>query len=105
MELAEAYPKFVERNVALAAISTDGIEDARGMAEVAGAKFPVLADEDASVSKGYRIFDLLNDGVAAPATFVIDSDGGIVSYHVAANIGERPSPDQILAEIDRLTLP
>ena len=102
MELAEAYPQFAERNVSLAAISSDGVEDARGMAEFSGANFPVLSDADSGVAKAYRIFDLHGDGVAAPATFILNSDAEIVSFHVGKTISERPPPDEILSEMDRL---
>ena len=102
MELAEAYPQFAERNVSLAAVSSDGVEDARGMAEFSGADFPILSDADSGVAKAYRIFDLHGDGVAAPATFILNSDAEIVSFHVGQTIAERPPPDEILAEMDRL---
>ena len=102
MELAEAYPQFAERNVSLAAISSDGVEEARGMAEFSRANFPVLSDADSGVAKAYRIFDLHGDGVAAPATFILNSDAEIVSFHVGQTIAERPPPDEILSEMDRL---
>ena len=72
------------------------------MADHAGAAFPILADSGAGVAKAYRIFDLHGDGVAAPATFILNADGEIVGYHVGRTIAERPSPDQLLAELDRL---
>lgn len=100
--MAEAYPQFAERNVSLAAISSDGVEEARGMAEFSGANFPVLSDADSGVAKAYRIFDLHGDGVAAPATFILNSDAEIVSFHVGQTIAERPPPDEILSEMDRL---
>ena len=102
MELAQAYPQFAERGFSLAAISSDSVEDARGMAEFSGARFPILADVGAVVSKEYRVFDLHEDGMAAPATFILNSEGEVVSFHVGQTIAERPPPDEILAEMERL---
>ena len=102
MELAQAYPRFNERGVELIAISADDVQNAREMANHAGARFPILSDAGAKVAKSYRVFDLLGDGVAAPATFILNADGEIASAHVGETIAERPTADEILAEIDRL---
>lgn len=72
------------------------------MADLSGARFPILSDAGAGVAKAYRVFDLHGDGVAAPATFILNSEGEIVSVHVGETIAERPPPDEILAEMDRL---
>jgi len=94
--------QFEELNVSLAAISTDNVEDADKMAEMIGSRFYVLADADAQTARDYGVFDLHGDGVAAPATFIIDPDGGIAAVHIGRDITDRPTPDQILAEVDRL---
>ena len=88
--------------MALAAISTDDLPNAQGMAMAVDAKFPILADDTTRVARDYRVFNLLRDGVAAPATFIITKDGKIAGVHVGRDIGDRPSPDEILAQVDRL---
>ena len=100
--MAQAYPQFRERNVALAAISVDDRTYAFQMADLVGAEYPVLADATQSVTKTYGVYDLLNDDVAAPATFIIRSDGRIAWRHVAEDIADRPTSADILARIDRL---
>ena len=100
--MAEAYPEFQKRNVALAAISVDDRAYAFQMADLVGAEYLVLADATRYVSEIYGVYDLLNDKVAAPATFIIRSDGGIAWRHIAEDITDRPTSSDILAEIDRL---
>ena len=88
--------------MSLAAISTDDMAMAAGMVELVGVEFPVLADENKLVTREYRVYNLLDDGVAAPATFIISPSGSVLWKHVAEHIADRPTPDQILAEVDRL---
>ena len=76
------YREFENRNVGLAAISTDLLVDVERMEELAGAEFPILADTNEEVSKDFGVFNLLGDGVAVPATFVIRPDGGVVWGYV-----------------------
>ena len=85
----------------LVAISVDDRTYAFQMADLVGAEFPVLADATRYVSEIYGVYDLLNDRVAAPATFIIRADGGIAWKHIAEDITDRPASDRILAEIDR----
>ena len=86
----------------LVAISVDDRTYAFQMADLAGAEYPVLADATQYVTKSYGAYDLLNDKVAAPATFIIRPNGGIAWRHVAEDITDRPTPYEILGEIDRL---
>lgn len=102
MQLAQAYPRFAERDVALIAISSDDVQNARSMADFAVADFLILSDANADVAKAYRVFNLHGDGVAAPATFIINADGEIVSVHVGDTIAERPTADEMLDQIDGL---
>ncbi len=96
------YPEFMSRNVGLVAISTDELIDALQMEEMAAAEFPILADTDANVAQSYEVFNLLDDGVAAPATFIIRPDGGVIWAYVGENIGDRPPTDALLQVLDAL---
>ena len=71
------------------------------MADLVGAGFHVLSDFDASVAESYGVFNLLGDGVAAPGTFIVLPDGAIATYYIGRNVNDRPTPDQILVEVDR----
>lgn len=94
------FDEFEGRNVGLAAISTDLLVDAERMEVMAGAEFPVLADTNEDVSKGYGVFNLLGDGVATPATFIIERDGGVVWGYVGVDIGDRVPTLVILEVLD-----
>ena len=94
------YNEFESRNVGLTAISTDLLVDAERMELMAGAEFPILADTNEDVSKSYGVFNLLGDGVAAPATFVILPDGGVVWGYVGVDIGDRVPTLAILDVLD-----
>lgn len=72
---------------------------AQAMDEAVQADFPILADADHAVADAFGVFNLLGDSVAAPAVFVIDSQGRIVWSHVGKDIGDRPSPVEILAHL------
>ena len=96
------YPEFLERNVSLAAISTDDIADALKMVELTGAEFAILSDKDAEVAKDYGVYNLLNDGVATPSAVIVSPEGDIEWKYVGRSISDRPTPDAILAQVDRL---
>ena len=85
----------------LVAISTDDVQDSSAMADLVGAGFHVLSDFDGSVAESYGVFNLLGDGVAAPGTFIVLPDGAIATYYIGRNVNDRPTPDQILVEVDR----
>ena len=91
--MADVYPEFLERNVSLAAISTDDIADALKMVELTGAEFAILSDKDAEVAKGYGVYNLLNDGVATPSAVIVSPEGDIEWKYVGRSISDRPTPD------------
>ena len=96
------YPEFLKRNVSLAAISTDDTADALKMVELTGAEFAILSDKGAEVAKDYGVYNLLNDGVATPSAVIVSPEGDIKWQYVGESISDRPTPDAILAQIDRL---
>lgn len=92
----------MERNVSLAAISTDDLGDTRNMAELSGAGFPILSDEEGEAARDYGVFNLLNDGVAAPSAFVITPERRIVWRFVGESPSDRPAVEEILAQVDEV---
>lgn len=80
----------------MVALSVDDAENATEMKDAYGLEFPVLYDTDTSVATEYGVYDLLGDGVSAPATFIIRTDGTIESALIGTSISERPTPDSIL---------
>jgi len=100
--LADVYPEFLKRNVSLAAISTDNTADALEMMELTGAEFPILSDKGAEVAKDYGVYNLLNDTLATPSAIIVSPEGYIEWKYVGESVSDRPTPDAILAQIDRL---
>jgi peroxiredoxin len=58
-----------------------------------------LADADHAVADAYGVFNLLGDGVATPAVFVVDPAGHIIWSHIGHDAGDRPSPSEILTHL------
>ncbi len=80
-------------------ISTDDVADAANMAEHVDAEYPVLADPTEVIAKRFEVFDLLNDGVAAPAVFVI-GEGRVIQWsYVGESASDRPSAGTILEAV------
>ena len=96
------YPEFLKRNVSLAAISTDEMADALQMLELTEAEFIILSDEDAEVTKEYGVYNLLDDDVATPSTFIVSPEGYIEWKYVGKDKDDRPTSDEILAQVDQL---
>ena len=99
MELA--YDEIRALDTELITLSTDDVARARQMQERVGARFPVLADPDHEVADAYGVFDLLGDGVAAPATIIMTSER-IVAMQVGQTIGDRPSTSSVLHTLRQL---
>ena len=66
------------------------------MASHAEADYPVLADTQGKVVREYGVFDLLGDGVSAPATFIIGADRVVRWKHIGQDIADRPQNADLL---------
>ena len=99
--MEEAYNEIRELDAELIALSTDDIARARQMQERVGASYPVLADPDRATTEAYGVFNLLGDGVATPATFIITADR-IVASQIGRDISDRPSVASILHTLRQL---
>lgn len=87
---------FQLQNAEVVAISMDATPDAAKMGAHTGARFPILSDPEGRVVRRYGVYNLLGDGVAAPATFIVGKDGTIRWRHVGKNIADRPSAAEVL---------
>jgi len=83
--------------VALAVSSLSAVDS--GVRKVIDPPYPILADPDHEVSEAYGVYNLLGDGYAAPAVFVIAQDGEIVWSYVGESPVDRPPVELILEQI------
>ena len=99
MELRDHYREFRAEGaqvVAMAVASPSAVEQTR---QALGIPYPLLADADHQVSEAYGVYDLLGDGYAAPAVFVVDTRGRIVWNYVGRDPRDRPATEEILAHL------
>ena len=52
-----------------------------------------------TVSEAYGVYDLLGDGLAAPAVFIVDTDGHIVWRQVGQSTGDPVSAQMIIEHL------
>ncbi len=81
------------------AISTDPSTESALFATKYGIPFPLLSDEDGTVSKQY--VGVNYDDTTIPGIVIIRKDGAIVYRQVASTKDDRLSSAQLLATIDR----
>ena len=96
MELQENYEEIRALGAEVLAVSVDADQDARAIVEQLSLSYPVLYDTRTEVSRAWGVFNLLGDGVSAPATYVFDAAGELVAYHIGQTISDRPTAEQIL---------
>ncbi len=99
MELREDYEKFESLGAQIVAVSTDDLSQAEFAVEKLGLQFPVLHDPGGRVSKEYRVFDLLNDRLATPSTFLLDKDGAIRWQYIGKSRSDRPTISLIIDKL------
>jgi len=100
--LEDRYKEFELKNVGIIGISVDGLDGVKSMYALVNPSYPILSDADTSVSKLYKVYDLLGDGVATPAVYIIHKDRSIMWKKIASDAGDRPSVDEILIKLDSL---
>ena len=91
--------QFRSQNAEVLAIAVQDQAGAQATINSTGATYPILTDSDRRVAEAYGVFNLLGDGVAAPAVFIIDKSGQIVWSHIGQNIADRPDNQTILANL------
>ena len=99
MELAKDYSRIQDLDAEVLAISTDDLSGATSIAQRVGVPFPLLYDPDVGVVEQYGVYNLLRDGLAAPAVFIIDKQGVIRYKYVGMTIGDRPRPSEVIAQL------
>ncbi len=99
MDLQSSYVAFQQRDAQIVALAVHDVAGAQRVAQVTGAAFPLLADPDHKVADAYHVYNLLGDGIATPAVFIIDKQGGIVWSYIAKDANDRPTSQTILQNL------
>jgi len=81
------------------AVAVNQVDAVAGAGAVVGAGYPLLADPEHQVAEAYGVYNLLGDGLAAPAVFVIASDGRILWSAVGQSSADRPPAALILQQL------
>ena len=82
----------------------DDERTSRNLAGSLGVTFPIVADTQRKLIRGYGVLDAEND-LAWPAIFVVGRDGRIAWRSLAESKSVRAGVDQILAALDHLPQP
>lgn len=67
-----------------------------GVRKVIDPPYPVLADPNHEVAESFNVYDLFDNGIAAPSVFIIDRDGRVVWSYVGRSSRDRPAVSTIL---------
>ena len=84
------------------AVSTDRLTAAADAVERLGLQFPILYDPSTEVVREYGLYNLFNDSVSAPATFVLDKSGAVHWKYIGQGKYDRPSTEEIIAKLGEL---
>jgi peroxiredoxin len=111
--LRDRIKDFEDRGAQILAVDPHEAYRVRHMLRDVGLKaeaiaFPVLADPANTVSATYGVAFQMNihtEWSNRPTTFIIDKNGTIRYERRAKTFGDRPRPDDILKELDRLAAP
>ena len=99
VELQNNYQQFRELGVQVVALATAPNRSVRQARDAVRAEYPMLADPDHLVAEAYQVYDLLGDGYAAPAVFIIAPSGQILWSYVGESDTDRPQARDILNQL------
>jgi len=91
--------EFAAKNAQIVALAVQNQNGATQSAQFAEVSYPILADPDHAITELFGVYDLLGDGVAAPAVFIIDQAGQITWSHIGVDLGDRPANQVILQNL------
>ena len=97
--LQENYQQFKALGAEIVALATAPRQSVRQARDAANAQYPMLADPDHLVAEAYQVYNLLGDGYAAPAVFIIDPSGQITWSYIGEHYTDRPTVSDILSQL------
>ena len=100
--MREDYEAIRGLDAEVLAVSTDDLSGAERAVDYLDLGFPVLFDPEAEVVRKYGVYDLLSDSYATPSTFIIDKNGQIRWKYIGRRYDDRPTNQQIIAQLEAL---
>jgi len=97
--LQSYYQTFQDAGAEVVSLVVASIEVVEGWCQRAGVSYPMLADSGHHVAEAYGVYNLLGDGLAAPAVFVVEPGGRIAWSHVGQYAGDRVAAPTILEHL------
>ena len=102
--MQKEYSTITELDAEIIAISNDDLSRAQYAVDALGLQFPILSNPSADVIEAYGVFNLHNNGYAAPATFIVDKLGNIRWEYIGrTSYTDRPSNAQIIEQLRNLS--
>jgi peroxiredoxin len=99
VELHGHYDTIREAGAEVVALAVAPVEAVEGWCQRAGINYPMLADATHQVAEGYGVYNLMGDNLAAPAVFIIDTDGRIVWHRVGQSVSNPVGAQTILEHL------
>ena len=85
------------------AVSVDSLRGAQRAIESIGLEFQVLSDPGAKAVSAYGVFNLFNNELPAPSTFIIDKQGVIQWEYIGkTSASDRADNEEIIAQLEQL---
>ncbi len=98
--MGNSYTSFQDAGAEVVALAVAPLSLVnKNVRQVLNLPYPLLADPDKEVAEAFNVYDLFGTGYAAPAVFVIDTDGDIVWSYVGQSRSDRPSASTILKHL------
>ena len=102
MDLRKDYQTIRGLDPEILAVSNDQLTGAERAIDHLDLGFPALFDPEAVVIERFDVYDTLNDGYATPSVFVIDKSGDIRWEYVGRHYNDRPTNQQVIAQLEAL---
>jgi AhpC/TSA family/Disulphide bond corrector protein DsbC len=103
VQLQNAKAKFEQQRIRLAAISYDSQAILMDFAKRHNIEFPLLADPDSQVIRGFNVLNAeatgMNKGMAHPGFFYIDPSGFIREKYFEAKYTDRFTANSVIAKL------
>lgn len=97
-ELNGRVKDFEAQDAIVVAVSTDTPEDAATLRQKLGLNFEIYVDPQLQMISKWGVEDTATN-IARPSTFIIETGGNISFRRVGDKTSQRPSADEILAQL------